>query len=177
LGWRPTPVDNQYYVRRGGGAATDAASEQQARDYRWQCRVRWAGSLQTQVYCRNHTWNVGQPASFDVEDAAPSAVEYVLGALGSCLAMGFQIHASRQGIRIDELELSLGGQIDNIYVFLGIEQAGHSGFHHITGTLYVRSDADAEVLQDLWQHTLAVSPVTQTLTRETALDIAIQHIP
>jgi uncharacterized OsmC-like protein len=112
-----------------------------------------------------------------VEDAAPSAVEYVLGALGSCLAMGFQIHASRRGIQIDELEISLGGQIDNIYVFLGIEQAGHSGFRTLTGTLYVRADADAEVLQDLWRHTLAVSPVTQTLTRGTTLDIAMQHVP
>ena len=47
LGWRPTPVDNQYYVRRGGGEAADASSEQQAKDYRWQCRVRWSGGLQT----------------------------------------------------------------------------------------------------------------------------------
>jgi uncharacterized OsmC-like protein len=139
--------------------------------------VRWSSGLQTQVYCRNHTWNVGQPASFDVKDAAPSAVEYVLGALGSCLAMGFQMHASRRGVQIDELEISLGGQIDNIYVFLGIEQVGHSGFRTITGTLYVRADADAEVLQDLWRHTLAVSPVTQTLTRGTTLDIAMQHVP
>ena len=177
LGWRPTPVDNQYYVRRGGGEAADAASEQQARDYRWQCRVRWSGGLQTQVYCRNHSWNVGQPASFDVEDAAPSAVEYVLGALGSCLAMGLQIHASRQGIQIDELEISLGGQIDNIYVFLGIEQEGHSGFRNITGTLYVRANADAAVLQDLWRHTLAVSPMMHTLTHQTALDITMQHVP
>jgi uncharacterized OsmC-like protein len=120
---------------------------------------------------------VGQPASFDVEDAAPSAVEYVLGALGSCLAMGLQIHASRQGIRIDELEISLGGQIDKIYVFLGIEQEGHSGFRHITGTLYVRADADDAVLQDLWQHTLAVSPMMQTLTHKIALDITMQHVP
>jgi hypothetical protein len=139
--------------------------------------VRWSGGLQTQVYCRNHTWNVGQPASFDVEDEAPSAVEYVLGALGSCLAMGLQIHASRQGIRIDELEISLGGQIDNIYVFLGIEQEGHSGFRNITGTLYVRADAGDAVLQDLWQHTLAVSPLIHTLTQQTDLDITMQHVP
>jgi TusA-related sulfurtransferase len=177
LGWRPTPVDNQYYVRRGGGEVADATSEQQARDYRWQCRVRWSGGLHTQVYCRNHTWNVGQPASFDVEDEAPSAVEYVLGALGSCLAMGFQIHASRQGIRIDELEISLGGQLNNIYVFLGIEQGGHSGFRNITGTLYVRADADDAVLQDLWQHTLAVSPIMHTLMRPIDLDITMQHVP
>jgi uncharacterized OsmC-like protein/TusA-related sulfurtransferase len=177
LGWRPTPVDNQYYVRKGEAAPAEVAEEKQARDYRWQCRVRWSGGLQSTVYCRNHQWQVGQPASFDVEDAAPSAVEYVLGALGACLAMGLQVHASRRGIQIDELEISLGGQIDNIYVFLGVEQQGHSGFRSITGTLYVRADADEDVLQELWQQTLAASPVTNILTRATQVDIAMQYVP
>jgi uncharacterized OsmC-like protein len=132
--------------------------------------------MQCKVYSRNHSWDVGQPASFDVQDAAPSAVEYVLGALGACLAMGFQIHASRQGIQVEGLEISLSGQIDNIFVFLGIESEGHSGFRSITGTLYVQADAEEELLQELWRHTVAVSPVTNTLARPVALDIALRQI-
>jgi uncharacterized OsmC-like protein/TusA-related sulfurtransferase len=177
LGWRLTPVDNQYFVRKGETAAAEVGEEKQARDYRWQCRVRWSEGLQSTVYCRNHQWQVGQPASFDVEDAAPSAVEYVLGALGACLAMGFQMRASQRGIRIDELEIALGGQIENIYVFLGVERQGHSGFRSISGTLYVRADADEKVLQALWQQTLAASPVTNTLTRSTPVEIVMQYVP
>lgn len=177
LGWRLIPDSNQYFVRKGGQATAEAAAEKQARDYRWQCRIRWSQGLQSKVYCRNHSWEVGQPASFDVEDAAPSAVEYVLGALGSCLAMGFQIHASRRGIQVDDIEIALGGQIDNIYVFLGIEQTGHSGFRQIDGTLYVRAEADEAILQEIWQQTLAASPVTNSLTRPLALDITMQHVP
>jgi uncharacterized OsmC-like protein len=140
--------------------------EQQARDYRWQCRVRWSGGLQCRVYAANHSWR--QPASFDVQDAAPSA-EYVLGALGACLAMGFQIHASRRGVQVEAVEISLSGQIDNIYVFLGVEQEGHSGFRAISGTLYVRADADEDILQAIWQQTLAASPlVTRRLRRWTS---------
>jgi hypothetical protein len=60
---------------------------------------------------------------------------------------------------------------------LGIEQEGHSGFRNITGTLYVRADAGDAVLQDLWQHTLAVSPLIHTLTQQTDLDITMQHVP
>jgi hypothetical protein len=75
------------------------------------------------------SWEVGQPASFDVQDAAPSAGEYVLGALGACLAMGFQIHAWRR--------------------FLDIEPAGHSGFRAMSRTLYVQAAADAELLQEM----------------------------
>ena len=177
LGWAPAATYNRFFVRKGGSTQPDTAvAEQQARDYRWQCRVRWSGGMQCKVYCRNHSWEVGQPASFDVQDAAPSAVEYVLGALGACLAMGFQMHASRRGIQVEALEIALSGQIDNIFVFLGVEQQGHSGFRAITGTLYVRADADEETLQELWRHTVTVSPVTNTLVRPVTLDITMQQV-
>ena len=90
--------------------------------------------------------------------------------------MGFQIHASRRGIQIEALEISLSGQIENIFVFLGIEQEGHSGFHSITGTLYVQADTEEETLQEIWHHTLAASPVTNTLARPVTLDIALRQI-
>jgi uncharacterized OsmC-like protein/TusA-related sulfurtransferase len=177
LGWAPADTHNKYFVRKGESAQPEAAlAEQQARDYRWQCRVRWSGGMQCKVYCRNHSWDVGQPASFDVQDAAPSAVEYVLGALGACLAMGFQIHASRRGIQVEGLEIALSGQIDNILVFLGLEPEGHSGFRTVTGTLYVQADAEEELLQELWRHTVAVSPVTNTLARPVTMDIALRQI-
>lgn len=181
LGWQPAPDHNKYFVRKGGKDKAADADYEKARNYRWQCRVHWSGaqasSLQTKVYCRNHAWEVGQPASFDVQDAAPSAVEYVLGALGACLAMGFQIHASRRGVQVDELEISLSGQIDNIFVFLGVDENGHSGFREITGTLYVRADADEGLLQEIWQQTLAASPVMNTLTRQVNVEVAMRAIP
>ena len=63
-GWRTSVEANQYFVRRGGGQKSDAAC-QQARHYRWQTRTRWQGGNQTTVFCRNHSWAVGEPASFD----------------------------------------------------------------------------------------------------------------
>jgi uncharacterized OsmC-like protein/TusA-related sulfurtransferase len=177
LGWQPAPDHNKYFVRKGGEDPAANTDEEKARHYRWQCRVHWAGGLQTKVFCRNHGWEVGQPASFDVQDAAPSAVEYVLGALGACLAMGFQIHASRRGIQVDELEISLSGQIDNIFVFLGVDESGHSGFRQITGTLYARANADEAVLQEIWQQTLAASPVANTLTRSVSMDVTMRVVP
>ena len=176
LGWRTGGDSNQYFVRRGGGGQKSDAAYDQARHYRWQTRTRWQGGNQTTVFCRNHSWTVGQPASFDLKDEAPSAVEYVLGALGACLTQGFQIRASQHNITIDEMEISLSGQIDNIFVFLGTEQTGHSGFKSISGTLYVQADADEDVLQELWQATLAASPVTNTLTRPVDVNVTLKLI-
>lgn len=173
LGWRAGEGTNEYLVRRGGDPQADAARAEEdyarAREHRWQTRVRWREGLTAEVFCRNHSWEVGQPASFDVEDEAPSAVEHVLGALGACLAMGFQIRASQRGLQVDELEISLAGEIDDIFVFLGVEdeqkEDGHAGFRRISGTLYVASDEDDDALEALWREVLDASPVTQTLLR------------
>ncbi len=90
--------------------------------------------------------------------------------------MGFQIRASQQNIEIDELEISLSGQIDNIFVFLGTEKDGHSGFKEVRGTIYVASDADDEVLETLWEETLAASPVTNSLTRDVDINVDLRVI-
>lgn len=176
LGWRPGEGHNRFFVRRGNADQKSDEAYQKARNYRWQTRTHWSGGMQTTVYCRNHSWHVGQPASFDVKDDAPSAVEYVLGALGACLTMGFQMRASQRKIQIDEVEISLTGQIDNIFVFLGTERNGHSGLAQVTGTLYVKSNADEEILDELWSETLAASPITNTLTHNAAINIGLRVV-
>jgi len=176
LGWRQAKDSNKFFVRRGESAVSEEAETEKARNYAWQTRVHWAGGQTAKVYARNHAWEAGQPASFDVQDIAPSAVEFLLGALGSCLAMGFQIHASRRGVAIEEIEVSLSGKIDNIFVFLGTESAGHSGFKEIGGTLYVRADADETVLQDIWRHTVEVSPVLSSLGHGAQIGITMRVV-
>lgn len=180
LGWRPGEGTQRFFVRRGEEAAAgaaDATAFEQARAHRWQCRVQWAGGLATTVYCRNHSWRIGQPASFDVQDEAPSAVEYVLGALGGCLALGFQVRASRAGVTIEALEIALQGGLDNVLSYLGLEEGGHSGFAAITGTAYVQAAAEEETLQALWAETLARSPVANSLGRPVALAVPLRPIP
>jgi uncharacterized OsmC-like protein/TusA-related sulfurtransferase len=179
LGWRPASDHNKFFVARGTNPPVtdqERSAEEKARNYQWLVRTHWNGGVQSTIYCRNHSWRVGQPASFDIKDEAPSAVEYVLGALGACLAMGFQIRASQQNILIDELEISLSGQIDNIFVFLGTETKGHSGFKSIHGTVYVQSEADPKQLETLWHETLQISPVANTLAHPAQVEIQLRVV-
>lgn len=176
LGWRPAENHNKYFVRRGGAGKEMDDDDRKAREYAWRARVYWSGGMQAKVFCRNHSWAAGQPASFDVKDEAPSAVEYLLGALGSCLAMGLQIRASRQSVEIEQVEISLNGMLDNIFVFLGAESEGHSGFKSIVGEAYVRSDAAPEILEQLWQETLAASPVLNTLAHKANISIGVKAV-
>jgi TusA-related sulfurtransferase/uncharacterized OsmC-like protein len=167
----------RYFIRRGsqveGNLAADAAK---ARAYRWIARVRGMGGVQAKAFVRNHAFLVGQPASFAASDEAPSAVEYLLAGLGGCLAVGFQIRASQRGIRLEAVEVSLKGAIDNILVFLGMAEEGHPGFSRIEGSLYVKADADEAALGEIWRETLASSPVANSLRRAVELDVALSIV-
>jgi len=162
------PADGRttrYFIRKKGDDADLAADLGQARDYEWKVRVRWTGGMQAKAFVRNHAFVVGQPASFDTEDSAPSAVEYLLSALAGCLAVGYQWRASQRGIEVFDLEVSLKARADNILVFLDVEEQGHPGLAAVEGRLFVDADADDGALQALWDETVLKSPVAQSLLR------------
>ena len=165
-----------YYVRKQMADEALKGDIEKARSYSWSARVRWTEGMQAKAFVRNHSFTVGQPASFDTQDAAPSAVEYLLAAVGGCLAVGFQWRASRRGIAVRNLEVSLQAKADNILVFLGLEEQGHPGMQAINGRLYVDADGDDAVLQALWQETLARSPLTQSLTRQVPVQIEFRRV-
>lgn len=144
-------------------------------DYTWIVRAHSADNQEAKVYARNHAFTVGQQASFKEADPHPSAVEYLLGALGGDLVNGFQAQADRRRVPIDAIELRLSGQLNNPLVHLGvIGEVGHPGFESITGTLYVSTDADESTLQALWQTMLERSPVVNTLQRCVALSLDLR---
>jgi uncharacterized OsmC-like protein/TusA-related sulfurtransferase len=173
------PADQEvlrYFIRKKKADARLAADLAQARSHAWLVRVRSMAEMQSQAFVRNHSFTVGQPASFDTQDAAPSAVEYLLAAQGGCLVAGFRWRASRRGIAIQNLEVSLKAQADNILVFLGIEERGHPGLGRIEGSLYVEADAEDDVLQALWDETQLRCPVTQSLVRQVPVEIHLKRI-
>jgi uncharacterized OsmC-like protein/TusA-related sulfurtransferase len=165
----------RYFIRKKGRDDKLSSDMEQARSHTWLARVRWTGEMRSQAFVRNHSFAVGQPASFDTQDPAPSAVEYLLAALGGCLVAGFQWRASRRGIEIQNLEVSLKAQADNILVFLGIEESGQPGLREIEGSLYVDADAEDDVLQALWEETQLRCPVTQSLIRQVPIHIQMKR--
>ena len=115
-----------------------------------------------EVFVRNHSFVAGQPASFDTADQAISAVEYLLGSLGACLAVGLQWRASQRGITVHNLEVALQARAQDILVYLGLQDSGNPGLADVRATVYVDADADTQVLDDLLAETVRRSPVTQT---------------
>ena len=165
-----------YFVRKHIPDETLEADLEKARSFTWSARVRWTEGMQAKAFVRNHAFSVGQPASFDTQDVAPSAIEYLLAAVGGCLAVGFQWRASRRGIEVRNLEVSLQAQAENMLVFLGLEDDGHPGMKRIDGRLYVDADAEGDVLLEIWQETLQRSPVTQSVARQVPVQIDMRRV-
>ena len=165
-----------YFLRKKGEDDAFAGDLAKAREFTWRVRARWTGGMRAKAFARNHSWPIGQPASFDTEDAAPSAIEQLLGALAGCLAVGFQWRASKAGIAVEELEVTLSARSEDILVFLGVEDAGSPALERIEGKLFVRSSGDEARLAELWEETLRRSPVAQTLLRGAPVEIEFRSV-
>jgi uncharacterized OsmC-like protein/TusA-related sulfurtransferase len=163
------------------GEAALADDVERAQQFTWSARIKGGGGMAATAYVRNHAVAIGQPASFDTADPAPSALEFLLSALGGCLVVGFQWRASRRGVELRHLELSLRAKVDDIRVYLGLGDAanaaagGHPGLAAIEGTLYVDGDADDETIEALFADTVARSPIAQSLLRGVPLKVTARR--
>jgi uncharacterized OsmC-like protein len=133
----------------------------------WKSRIVWQDGFRVKAYMRKHAVQMDEPEGLDASDTAASAHEQLLSAVGSCLAVGFVLNATRRGIKIHDLEIALEAHFDNILKWAGQSRSGNPGYRGITAKLYVRADADEATLRELWKQAYEGSPVTQSVVRGT----------
>ena len=140
-------------------------------------RIRWKSGFKFSALVRNHMFTIDEPAQLTGEDEYPNSMEYVLGALGACLATGFVLLASKANITIHNMEVTLESRQENVLTFLGVEnEKGHSGFDQISAKLYIQADAPEDVLTKLWHNALHTSPVGNSLVQNVAISPEIDVI-
>ena len=177
LGHRPGASAGQqrYLVRRGTGEAARREEQalqedkEKARQYAWRLRARSSGHLATTIYCRNFRWTLGQPASFEEQDAHPSAVEALLGALAAVLVTGFGSACSRAGLEVDDVELTASARLHDVTAHLGLTD-GDPSLAAIELKLFASTFADADQVRGVWDAVLARSPLATTLARAATLE-------
>lgn len=91
---------------------------------------RGVGSVATKIQAGKHRFLVDEPSALAGDDAAPSPVEYALGALVSCQVIVFRLYAQSLGLTIDEIEITAEGDLDARKLF-GIDESGRAGFHDV----------------------------------------------
>jgi uncharacterized OsmC-like protein len=95
--------------------------------------------------------------------------------LGACLNASFIYHAAAQGVKIDELEFELEGDLD-LNGFLGVNEDVPSNFTQIRVKCKVRSDAPREKLEELCEYAQKRSPVFNTVSRPVPVDVTLETI-
>ncbi|MBN9386696.1 MAG: OsmC family protein [Chloroflexi bacterium] len=143
-------------------------------EFKWKARVSWVTGERSVAYSRNNSFLIEKQASFKEKDPHPSAIEYLLGALGGDIAAGFQTVAPRFGVSIEALEISLSGQLNNSLTMLGvIGEAGHPGLETIEGRIFISTEATEEKIEKVWQSVQDRSPLFNTLKRAVKLDFSL----
>ena len=164
----PTAALNGVDLAAVGRLAEQMLADPRAGETSWTARTKWTGAFTSSSHAREHGPILSdEPELLAGGDTAPNPVEYVLAALGSCLAVGYAASAAARGIELHSLEIELSGKID-LRAFLGVAE-GNAGYEHIELTTRVDSDANDAQLQELHEHVVRTSPVGNTIERPVEL--------
>ncbi|QQS47562.1 MAG: OsmC family protein [Acidobacteriota bacterium] len=113
-----------------------------------------------------------EPAVLLGEDNGANPVEYLLHGLAGCLTSSLVYHAAAQGIKLDEVESTLDGDID-LRGFLNFPDGIRSGYQNIRVTFKIKSGAPREKIEELVRLARQVSPVCNTLTQGVTVDVKL----
>ena len=142
-------------------------------DTTWSASVSWDGGFRTTTTIRDFApIPTDEPEGLGGSDTAPNPVEQLLGALGSCLAIGYAANATAVGIRIDNLRIDVDGDL-NLKSFLGLEP-GHAGYDTLRASVHIESDATDDAIAALHETVVATSPVGHTLAGAIPLTVDLK---
>ena len=134
--------------------------------------VRWRGGFRNEIRVRDlPPTYADEPEILGGTNTAANPVEQILGALGSCLAIGYTAGAVARGITIEDLRIELSGNID-LPVFFGLK-GGHAGYEHVDATVFLTTDATRDAVDALHEDVFRTSPVGNTLERPAVLDVRV----
>ncbi|NAZ80764.1 OsmC family peroxiredoxin [Kineococcus sp. R8] len=127
--------------------------------------ARGSGVAQTLTVSgeNQHVFHADTYPSFGGDDAHPSPLSYVLGALTSCNQVTGSIVAKDLGLTLGTWTFHVQGDLDPSVIGAGAE--GNANFDRIALRLELQTDADAEQFARLKAETERRCPVTQMVKR------------
>ncbi len=133
------------------------------------------GACQDQTRKRPFVLLADEPQVLLGKDAAANPVEYLLHALASCLTTSMVYHAAARGIRIEEVQSTLEGDID-LQGFLKLDPKVRNGYQGIRVSFKIKADVPDEQLQELVQLGPAHSPVFDSLTKGVPVSVTADRM-
>jgi uncharacterized OsmC-like protein len=108
-------------------------------------------------------------------DQAPNPAEYLLTALAACVTSSLVYHAAARGIKIEEIESQVEGDVD-VRGFLGLDENVRNGFQNIRMTLAIHADVTDEQLEELASLGTGFSPVFDSVTNGVPVTVRAERM-
>ncbi len=129
------------------------------------------GANQETPHLKQFELDADEPPILAGTDRGANPVEHLLNALAACLTTTLIYHSALRGIRIDELESDLEGDID-LRGFLGLSDEVRRGYKKIRVNFRVKTDEkNIEKLKALSK----LSPVFDVTSRGTDVEVNIER--
>ena len=130
------------------------------------------GACQTHSRSKPFEYVKDEPPVLLGQDQGANPVEYALAALAGCLTTSLIYHAAAQGIKIDEVESTLQGDLD-LQGFLGLSEKIRNGYEHIDVAFKIKADAPQEKLEELVELAQKRSPVFDMISHPTPVHVLL----
>jgi uncharacterized OsmC-like protein len=131
------------------------------------------GACQTHTRIQPFVFDKDEPPVLLGTDQGANPVEYALAALNGCLTTSLIYHAAAQGVKIDEVESTLSGDLD-LQGFLGMSEKVRNGYEKIRVNFKVKSDAPREKIRELVDLAQKRSPVFDIVSHPTSVEVSLQ---
>jgi len=145
--------------------------------FQFRIRNAWAGCGETRStvgafygcgqdvpHATPFTMTADEPDMLLGQDRGANPVEYLLHALAGCVTTTMVYHAAARGIRIEEIESSLDGDID-LRGLLAIDPQVRNGYQQIRMKFRIKADATDEQLQEIAALGPRYSPVFDSVSK------------
>ena len=107
------------------------------------------------------------------EETSANPVEYLLHALTACVTSALVYHAAAKGIRLEEVESRVEGDID-LRGFLGLDANVRRGYKNIKMKFRIKANVPDEQLEELCQLGPTFSPVFDSVTRGVPVEVSLE---
>jgi uncharacterized OsmC-like protein len=132
------------------------------------------GTSQTHRHSKPFTLDSDEPPVLLGGDRAANPVVYLLHGLASCMATAIAYHAAARGIRVEQIESQLEGDID-LRGFLGLDEKVRPGYKQIRVKLRVKADCPEDKLKEVMQFGSKYSPVYNVITSNIPVEVEMIH--
>ncbi len=130
------------------------------------------GACKTHMRSKPHVFIKDEPPVLLGKDQGANPVEYLLAGLAGCVTTSLVAHAAARGVKIDSIESTLEGDID-LHGLLQLDDT-NPGYQGINISFKIESDASEETLQELIELAKKSSPVANTVSRPTPVNVRLE---